>query len=153
MEKKSVGQRLPYPGFASTEFYQISDIRSYKIFFLFLSISSTRSFVPQLFRNFINHLGIERLDSLEPKTQSLPLIRGSHPRNSTKCARAHTKFSTFYFLFPRISLPYSPKSNKRSFIDQNNQSTSSQTRVTLLNKIAGIEKLSLRSEKSEKKPI
>lgn len=58
-KEKSVGQRLPYPGFASTEFYQISDIRSYKIFFLFLSISSTRSFVPQLFRNFINHLGIE----------------------------------------------------------------------------------------------
>lgn len=95
----------------------------------------------------------KRLDSLEPKTQSLPLIRGSHPRNSTKCARVHTKFSTFYFLFPRISLPYSPKSNKRSFIDQNNQSTFSQTRVTLLNKIAGIEKLFQRSEKSEKKPI
>lgn len=109
---KSLGQRLgvPYPGFTFTEFYEICT-RSYKIFFLFSLISSTRisnescnklynweQFLKILFS--LVKLIIEESRVLVKDSESS--IRGSHSRNSTKCARVH-------FLFHKISTIYSPR--------------------------------------------
>lgn len=111
-ESRVLGKELkaPYPGFTFTEFYEIymSDTRSYKIFFLFLFISRRISNencnkllqleTSKIFGNFVLRCKINyrRIKSLEPFSSGVHI-------------HGILRNSSFYFLFHRISIIYSPR--------------------------------------------
>ena len=110
-ESRVLGKELktPYPGFTFTEFYEMYMSDSYKIFFLLLFISPRRISnkncnkllqlkTSKIFGNFVLRCKINyrRIKSLEPFSSGVHI-------------HGILRNSSFYFLFHRISIIYSPR--------------------------------------------